>query len=160
MGFLNLNLGNVKEMKSVPAGRYELVVANAEEGESKETKSPQYKLTINIEGHEDSYPVTHWLSIPSAKDDEKKARSKALFLKRFLVLFNIPHSDEGFDPEDLIGARATAELSLTDPDENDNKEVFNRLVVPKLRTEKDSGGPVAVDTKLKAATAGGASRKR
>lgn len=158
MGFLNLSLGGLQEKHSVPEGRYRLVIASAEEGESREKKTPQFKVTINIEGHPNAYPVTHWLSIPSNKDEPKTAESKALFLKRFLVLFNVPHTDDGFDPDDLVGASADAELSLTDPEDSDNKEVFNRLVVPKLRTGEPSG-PVAVDQKIKAA-ASGAGRKR
>lgn len=157
MGFVNLNLGNVKESHSVPAGRYRLVIASAEEGVSREKKNPQFELSINIEGHDNTYPVRHWLSLPTPKDDERTASAKALFLKRFLVLFNIPHTDDGFDPDDLIGATADAELSLTDPEENENKEVFNRLVVPKLKTEND-GGPLAVDTQMRKAAGG--SKKR
>ena len=137
MGFINLDLGNVKESKSVPAGRYRLTIANFEETESREKKTPQLKFTINIEGHEDAMPVNHYIPLPTKGDDAKAAGFKALLLKRFLVLFNIPHDDTGFNPDDTIGASADAELQLGEP--NASGDTYNSLVVPKLKTEGDSG---------------------
>lgn len=133
MGFINLDLGNVKESKSVPAGRYRLQIANFEETESREKKTPQLKFTINIEGHEDAMPVNHYIPLPAKGDEQKSASFKALLLKRFLVLFNIPHDDTGFNPDDAIGASADAELQLGEP--NASGDTYNSLVVPKLKSE-------------------------
>lgn len=136
MGFINLNLGDVKESKSVPNGKYRLVIASFEEGESREKKTPQLKFSINIEGHDDAMPVTHYVPLASNKDDAKAAAFKNLLLARFLALFKIPHSADGFNPEDAIGCSADAELQLGEP--NDSGDTYNRLVVPKLKTEGDA----------------------
>lgn len=136
MGFINLDLGNVKESKSVPAGRYRLVIANWEETESREKKTPQLKFTLNIEGHDDAMPVNHYIPLPNKGDEAKSAAFKALLLKRFLVLFNIPHEDTGFNPDDTIGASADAELQVGEP--NSSGDTFNNLVVPKLKTEGEA----------------------
>jgi len=135
-GFVNLNLGGVKENKAVPAGRYRLTIASYEHGESKEKKTPQIKWTINIEGHPDAMPINHFTGLPSGKDEPKSAQFKALLLKRFLVAFNIPHTDDGFDPEDGIGASSDCEVQLGEP--SATGDVYNNLVTPKLRDEADS----------------------
>lgn len=136
MGFINLNLGDVKESKNVPAGKYRLVISSFEETESREKKTPQLKIVIAVEGHDDAMPVNHYVPLASAKDDQKTAMFKNLLLARFLSLFKVPFSAEGFNPEDMIGCSADAELQLTEP--NDNGDVYNRLVVPKLATEADA----------------------
>lgn len=138
-GFVNLNLGDVKENKAVPAGRYRLIIASYELGESREKKTPQYKWTLNIEGHDEAMPVNHFTGLPSGKDEPKTAQFKALLMKRFLVLFKIPHTDEGFNPDDAIGCSADAELQLGEP--NAAGDVYNQLVVPKLKTEGEASAP-------------------
>lgn len=135
-GFINLNLGDVKESKSVPNGKYRLVISSYELGESREKKTPQIKFSINIEGHDDAMPVTHYVPLASNKDDAKGAAFKNLLLARFLTLFKIPHSQEGFNPDDAIGCSADAELQLGEP--NESGDTYNRLVVPKLKTEGDA----------------------
>lgn len=135
MSFINLNLGaDIKEGQAAPAGRYRVVIQSYEYGESREKKTPQYKVTCMVEGH-DYMPISHYVGIPSEKDDQKTANFKSLLLKRFLVAFNIPHSDTGFNPDDMNGCAADVELQLTEP--NDSGDVYNRIVIPRLKTEGD-----------------------
>jgi hypothetical protein len=65
---------------------------------------------------------------------------KGLFLRRFLELFDIPFEGGEFDLDDFIGATANAELTLSEPDDNGN--VYNRLVLPRIK-EESTGSRVA-----------------
>lgn len=141
MGFINLNLGDVKEQRAVAAGRYRLVIANWEETESKEKKTPQLKFSINIEGHDEAMQVQQYIPLAGPKDEQKSAAFKNLLMARFLTLFKVPNTVEGFNPDDAIGCSADAELQLTEPNK-DSGDVFNRLVVPKLSGEAEEAKPV------------------
>lgn len=136
MPFIPLNLNEVKESKPVPANVYDLVVLEAEEAKSK-NGFPQFVVTIGIEGHEDAPNVKHYASIPTPDDEPDKMKGKMLFLQRFLAMFDIHVSPDGFDTTalcgELRGARARGQLTLTEPDEQGN--VYNRLNPPKLKDE-------------------------
>mgnify|MGYP001563698156 CR=1 FL=1 len=135
-----VNLAEVKEPKPVPVGMYDLVVAGCESGDSQKGM-PQLRVSIGILGHEDAMNVTHFVSIPSAKDDADKAKGKAFFLKRFLKAFSIPYEDGPetvFDTDDIPGATAKLELTLSEPDPQ-TKAVYNRLVLPRLPDEGVAG---------------------
>lgn len=121
-----IDLGGVQESKPVPAGRYSLTIASVEEAKSQKGL-PQLVVQIGIDGHDDAPNLRHYVSLPSPGDE--KGPMKALFLKRFLQAFKIPHSGMEFDTDDFPGARADLDLSLSEPDENGN--VYNRLQLPK-----------------------------
>lgn len=139
MPFIPLNLDDAKEAKPVPAGKYDLVITTCEETTTKTAGKPQFKMAIQIEGHDDAPPVFHYQGIPSEQDEPQAMSFKMLLLKRFLKLFKVAYGSEGFDTEklamELIGARANAELQLGEPY---NGNVSNVLVVPRL---KDEEGP-------------------
>lgn len=129
-----LNIADIEEPKPVPAGKkYDLVVASYEDS-TDGGGSPQLRVLINIEGHDIAPAVTHFLSLPSSRDDVKKLRGKGYYLRTFLDPFKIPYESQGdqteFDTDDLIGARANLELTLSEPDKNNR--VYNRLVLPRL----------------------------
>lgn len=131
-----VNLGDVKESKPVPAGKYDLTIASVEDTKSQAGK-PQLRVSIGIDGHDDAPNLTHFVSLPSPGDE--KAQAKALFLKRFLAMFSIPHEDMAFDTDDFPGASAKgAEVSLSEPD--DNGRVYNRLIVPYMQEDGANGG--------------------
>ena len=132
---LAIDLNDVHEAKPVPNGRYSLTIATAEETVSQKG-APQIKCYLGIDGHDDAPNVSHYISLPSPNDDADKAKYKALFLKRFLQLFKIPHTSEGFEIEDFFGATADAELTLSEPDDSGN--VYNRLQLPRL-ADSDAG---------------------
>ena len=136
-----INLDDIQESKPVAAGRYGLTIASAEEAVSQKGL-PQIKVSIGIDGHDDAPNVTHYVSLPSAQDEPDKAKAKGLFLKRFLVAFNIPHSANGFDVNSFPGATADLELSLSEPDDSGN--VYNRLQLPRLKTEGAGSASKAV----------------
>ncbi len=85
-----LNLDDVVEPKPVPAGSYDLVITNCEETVTKEKKKPQFRISIGIEGHDDSPHITHFVGIPGEGDEPSAMQFKALLLKRFLTIFKVP----------------------------------------------------------------------
>jgi len=132
---LEVNLKDIHEPKPVPGGkRYALTISEATFREEKN----DIRISIGIDDHLDSPNVSHFCSLPKAEDDEGKAAFKARMLKRFLVAFNIPHDEDGFEVEDFPGATAELELGLSDPDENGN--VYNRVKLPRLSDEEATGG--------------------
>jgi hypothetical protein len=133
----------VQEKRPVPGGTYNLTIENAEEHVSKESGKPSIKVTIGIEGHDDAPKVLHYASLPAEGDEPEKITNKMLMLKRFLVAFSIPYEDTGFNIEDFFGAKASAPLTLTDPSEDPNGNIYNRLNLPRLADEgvsKSGGG--------------------
>lgn len=129
-----VNLNEVQESRPVPNAKYDLTIASVEEGKSKNGFA-QLVVSIGIDGHDDAPNVTHYISLPTAGDE--KAQAKALFLTRFLEAFNIPHEDLSFDTDDFLGAKASLELTMSEPDANNR--VYNRLVVPYLKDEPAKG---------------------
>lgn len=129
---IEVNLKDVHEPKPVPGGkRYALTISEAEFREEKN----DIRVSIGIDDHLDSPNVSHYISLPKAEDDEGKAAFKARMLKRFLVAFNIPHDEDGFEIEDFAGAQAEIELTLSDPDK-ETGAVYNRLRLPRLADEE------------------------
>ena len=127
-----INLSELKEAKPVANAKYNLTIASVEEGESG-AGLPQLKASIAIDGHDDAPNITHFISLPSAGDP--KSQAKAIFLARFLLAFNIPFDAEGFDLDDFPNAVGEGlELTLSKPDDNGN--VYNRIMLPKLPDEE------------------------
>ena len=132
-----VDLGSIKESKPVPVGLYDLVIASCESGDSQKGM-PQLRVSIGIVGHEDAPNLTHFVSIPSAKDEGDKAKFKALFLKRFLQAFKIPHEGMEFDTDDIPGATARLEVTLSEPDDSGN--IYNRLSLPRIKEDGSMAG--------------------
>lgn len=137
MSFIQMSgsFSNVQERKPVPRGTYDLVIKNAEAYQSAESKKNSIKVTIGIEGHDEAAAVLHYVSLPGEGDDADKVSTKMLMIKRFLEAFSIPYEDDGFAIEDFFGARASCELTLTDPDDDANGNTYNRLNLPRLEDD-------------------------
>src|SRR5260221_13670152 len=130
--FINMDLGGVKEAKPVPAGRYDLTIASAEEHTSKDSGGKSVKISIGIDGHDDSPNIMHFMALPKAGDDPTKANFKTLMIKRFLKQFGVIYNEnEGFNVEDLPGCTAKAQVTLSEPDDNGN--VYNRIQLDRLK---------------------------
>lgn len=135
-----INLADVEESKPVAAGvKYNLIITEAGETTSK-AGNPQIEVSIAIEGHDNAPNLRHYVSLPQTGEgkDPSKENYKALLLKRFLVLFNIPFNGGEFDTQDFAGAKAFAELGLDDSGD------FNRLILPRMRGEPVRGSTAAV----------------
>lgn len=136
------SFSEVNERKPVPRGVYHLIVEDVADHKSKEGND-SLKVTILIDGHETASKVIEYLSLPMEKDDPDKVYNKMLRIKRFLTTFNVPHEDTGFNQEDLFGAQADCELVMTDPDDDPNGNVYNKVNLPRLEDGGDSPGQAA-----------------
>lgn len=138
MSFVPINFDDVAEPKPAPAGKYNLQIAKCDVTEtgpnSKNPGSPQLKVSIGFPEEPNTPNLSHYVSIPNGSDSDD---FKALLLKRFLVLFNVPFDSNGIDLEnismEMVGASAHAEVAMSEP--NDNGDVYNRLVLPRLPNE-------------------------
>lgn len=142
MTFIPVNFDEAVEPKPVPKGRYDLQITECnvvKTGEkSKNPGRDQYKASIAILGHENAPNITQFISLPHEDDERSSANFKALLLKRFLVAFGVRFDSNGIDVEgtamEMVGCTASnIEVDLSEPDDNGN--VYNRIIVPKLRDE-------------------------
>lgn len=146
MTFIPANFDEAVEPKPAPAGKYNLQITGCELAKtgpnSKHPGSPQFKVSIAFKDEPNTPNITHYISLPHEQDEPGSANFKVLLLKRFLVLFNIPFDPAGIDTEkmamDMVGAEANAEVGLSEP--NDSGDVYNRLMVPKIRDEGNNTG--------------------
>lgn len=136
--FINMpGLGDVREPKPVPAGRYDLTIATAEFVDAKSPeKAPNVKVSIGIDGHLDAPNLTHFISLPKQGEEASKTHFKLLMIKRFLHQFGIPYDQSrGFEVSDFPGARCNAQVNLSEPDP-DTGAIYNRLALDRLPTEE------------------------
>ncbi len=144
MTFIPANFDDAVEPKPAPSGRYNLQITACEVAKtgpnSKVPGSPQFKASIAFVDEPNTPNITQFISLPNEQDRPESANFKVLLLKRFLTLFKVPYDTNGIDTEkmsmDMVGATANAEVKLDEPDENGN--VYNRLVVPRIKEEADA----------------------
>lgn len=145
MTFIPVNLDDAVEAKPVPNGRYPLQITDCKVAQtgpgSKRPGSPQFRVSIGFQGDVNAPNITHFISLPHEDDEQSSSQYKALMLKRFLSLFNVPYDSRGIDVDqmamEMVGASAEAEVVQDEPTDNGN--VYNRLIVPRLRDEPRSG---------------------
>ena len=145
----NLNFDEAIEPQPLARGKYPVQITAAEEKvtgpNSKRPGSPQIKVTVGFTGpsqeEQAAPPINQFISLPNEDDEPKSANFKLLLLKRFLVAFNVPFSNGDLDVEalcfDLVGREANLEVTLGEPDDNGN--VYNSLVIPRIANEPMSG---------------------
>lgn len=149
MAVIPVKLDEIKEMRQVPIGRYDLQVVEVEEVTSKKGK-PQYDMSIAIEGYDDAPNIRHFHSLPAAEDEAKAFKFKVLMLKRLCYAFGIPLTGDSIDTTQIAsklrGARArSVEVGLDKETDADGKEkpggrTYNRLVLPLLPDESTGRG--------------------
>jgi len=130
MSFIEMDLGGVNEQNAAPEGTYDLRISNAQVGEAKSSGNPQIVVGITIEGHSEYLPIRHYLGLPSDDDDDDMRQRKLRSIKRFCHLFDIA-MDDGINTEDFLGATASALVTQDEP--NDNGDIYNRLIVPRIK---------------------------
>ena len=139
--FIPVDFDSAVEAKPAPGGRYNLQIVACDltkSGEqSKVPGSPQFKVSLGFQDQQDTPNVTHFISLPNGQEDENSRKFKVLLLKRFLEAFKVPYDRSGIDPArmamEMVGSTANLEVKLSDPDDSGN--VYNRIVVPRLRSE-------------------------
>lgn len=134
-----VNFDDAVEPKPVPAGRYALQVTACDVAktgaQSKVPGSPQFKVSLGFEDQSLNAPnITHYISLPNGAPDDN-VNFKVLLLKRFLEAFRVAYDRTQIDVHgmatDMLGASATLEVTQTEPDDNGN--VYNRIVLPKIK---------------------------
>lgn len=146
MTFIPVNLDEVQEAKPAAIGRYNLTVTGCEDtvsGEkSKRPGSPLFKVNLGFVDEPNTPNILLFLSLPHEDDTPSASNFKMLQLRRFLEQFGVGYNSEGIDTErmanDILGANANCEVGLSAP--NDNGDVYNTVILPKLRGEESGRG--------------------
>lgn len=147
MAFIAINLNDVKESVAAPKGSYELQITGAVNkvtGEnSKHPGTAMIQFTLGFTDTDiQSSPFSHFMVFPYDGQVEYRNLTE-LGIKRFLVHFGIPFSEEGIDTEavafEAMGKVAVCNVDVTEPNA-DTGEVYNKLgYLPKLREEIQGG---------------------
>lgn len=147
MSFIPMNINDAQEAKPVPAGIYDLVISKAEVVPVKGKEGvEQFKITFEIDGHDEAAPVANWMGLPEDPRD-----FKALNLKRLGRVFGINFPADGFDPHLIVlempGKRGKCELAQ----EEYEGRVNNKIVLPRLPDEGTSNAGRGAPPKRRAA---------
>lgn len=131
MPFIPLAMNDVKENEAVPEGTYDLRIVKVEDGKSK-AGNTMTTVVIRIEdaAHPNASPIRHWLTYPDDNTPADQRQMRMLDIKRFLALFEVDLTPDGFDSDDLNGAVARC---LVTQEEGDDGNIYNRLRLPKLK---------------------------
>lgn len=137
MSFIDLpmDIEEVTEPKAGPEGDYQVVVRDVQE---KTNESGELKGLLVIcdilsapagVDPDQVASVLHNISLPLSGDDQEKVKNKILFLKRFMVVFNIPMAGTKIEPAAFIGKQAKVHLVQ---DEYQGT-ISNKIKLPNLR---------------------------
>lgn len=136
MPFIKTPLKDAAESQTVPDGLYELLCGEATIHHNERSGKDSVMIPIAITDPPDdvSNPsdIMHFLPLLREDDSEKGRAFKLVLQARFLVAFNIPFEDNGFDTDDISGAGGKVAVT-TDTDDNDVPR--NVLNLPELETE-------------------------
>lgn len=139
MGFMEAPLADAPEEKLPPEGTYDLRIASKKVGMNKAETRKQISCFIVIEGAEEDYMgINHYLTFPNEDDwREEKDKAKRMLrgVNRFLHMFSVPNTPNGFDPDDLDGATARGRVGHRvgkDEDGNETSDIFPTLVLPRI----------------------------
>lgn len=144
--YINVNVNSAQEVRPAPKGRYELQITGATAGvtgpNSKNPGCPTLKVSLGFTDLDlNAGNITHFITLPNENDEVGAAKFKTLLLARFLSAFSINVDNEGFDVDELAmemqGHVGSIEVGLTEP--NDNGDIYNTLVLPKLPEETKGG---------------------
>ena len=142
--FIGMSFEGVSEPKPVPAGRYDVTLADA-----KHVAEKSYiRVSAGIDIEPTAPNITIFVSLPKPDDDEGKVMFKKLLLKRFLTQFKIPTNGDGFNLEDIAGSTANVQVNMKEPD--DKGVVYNEIQLDKLSNEDNTSGRTSNVGKKKA----------
>ena len=164
MPFLKLDgLNSIKELQQVPEGEYDLTIGGAEEKLSKK-KKPMIQLSIQIESAD--YPnaetIFEFINLPHEEDEPRTKEFKLRQAKRILTAFDIDF-DDGFDTEDLVGAKSTQQVGTRELVDDDGKAYVpprhsNYIKWPRFGDEEEE--TEAVDTRVNRKATGSGRKRR
>jgi hypothetical protein len=127
MSLLDANLEDDLESKPVPEGEYNLTIVKAEDVISK-AGNPGCNFMVSIDVEEgEATPIFYWMNLPYDGCEYNAGFTRDV--KRFLILFGIPHEANGFEVEDAVGATATCFLKTEHSDQYGEQNV---IVLPRV----------------------------
>lgn len=145
MAFIKVALSDAKESEAVPEGEYDLRIVKSEDKDSKAGNAMTVvMIQIISEEYPNASPMNHFITYPSEGGSEGGNSMKLRDIARFLQVFKIPHTEDGFDTDDLQGAEGTCYVVQEEgKDKNDkpNGMIFNRLNLPRLAEEESKPAP-------------------
>jgi|SRR5712664_132990 len=148
MPFISAPVADAREDELVPEAQYDLTIESADEQDSKKGK-PQIMCMITVDNPPSTVsspaPIFHYISLPHPDDEPKASRFKLRMIRRFLEVFNIPFEDNGFDSDDLQGAKGSCLVAQQEimRDEKPTGEYSHTLRLPKFANEpaeEEEGG--------------------
>lgn len=129
------NLDDIAEEAPVPEGDYDLRIFGVKTGEAPSGRTTvRVSIAIEDPNFDNAMPMLHVLTIPKADDWEEDPELAARMMrsnKRFLAMFKIGYTADGWDTDDFEGSTTRAHLSQSTEDEQGN--VYNRIRVPRLK---------------------------
>ena len=127
MGILDINLADVPELTTVPAGtEVEVQIGSLEQGESK-TGNPMLTCRLTILNEENVGSIFNYLTLPVEDDDENTRNAKLRRLKRFCDSFGIDYAS-GIDLEAAVGKTSWAVVGEDSSEEFGNRNTIKRFV--------------------------------
>lgn len=136
MAFIKVDgLGDTQEAKAAPEGEYDLRVikVSEKEGTDKEgNEKTSLLVSLIIEDQDvDAPPFTHFLTYPYPGGAYNDMNMREI--ARFIKAFDIPSEDDGFDPDDFVGATGKCMVGQRTIEGGDyDGQVVNTLRLPRL----------------------------
>lgn len=128
---LDLNLGDVPDLKAIDAGEYELTVTSAKKDKSK-SGNDMLSIVFRVNDVPNTLPIFHYMTLPSEDDDPEIRNSKLRRIKAFYQAFGVDVSSPVDVEEDLPGLTGFALLRFEEAtDEFEERNSVKRFVTPK-----------------------------
>lgn len=125
MSYLDYNMNEVEELKTVPEDEYQVECMDAEVRTSEKTGGDYIMLSLEVVGEENVKDISHVMMLPAPGDRPKDEQRRLWNIKQALKAFEVPYDQNGFAVEDFQGRRAWA--YLVEEDEGGQYGVQNRV---------------------------------
>uniref|UniRef100_A0A6M3JVH3 Uncharacterized protein n=1 Tax=viral metagenome TaxID=1070528 RepID=A0A6M3JVH3_9ZZZZ len=131
MSFVDIDIDNVVEYKSMPAAEYQVRILDAEVKDQKPEKGigKFIQLKLEVVGEDEAKDIYHVMMLPTPQDDKKKANNRKLAVINLMKAMGREVTSQ-FDPKDWIGETAWVLLEEETDPEYGTKNRVRRFVVP------------------------------
>lgn len=141
MPFIEQAVADAKEDTVVPEAEYDLEIISYTMEISKKAKAAGVNdpnmihvvIAIRSDEYENARPINHYLMLTDADDEYRAMRLRDQ--RRFLECFGIDYEDNGFDPEDFVGAKGHALVTV---EANPKGGESNSLRLPPFKDEDEA----------------------
>jgi hypothetical protein len=128
MGFLDIDLSDVKEPNAVEGGEYLVRIVDITEGIDK-NGHPYFQALLDIPQEPYSKLFTHFVALPYEGVEEKRLNEIKWRIKIFFEAFDIDYS-QPVNYEEIKGLQAWAILSTSDDPTYGTQNSVKRFVRP------------------------------